>query len=101
MMDVMVPSSLPGGVYCDVISGGLEGGLCTGREVYVDVIGYARVVIDSSEEDPMIAIHIGVIGLHIGMIGTHIGMIGLHICMIGIHISMTSIHIGMIGRYRG
>ncbi|GFN77719.1 alpha-amylase [Plakobranchus ocellatus] len=50
---------LPAGQYCDVISGNLENGSCTGASVTVDGSGRANIHVCSNCEDPMLAIHIG------------------------------------------
>ena len=44
------------GTYCDVISGSLENGACTGYEIIVSG-GSVSVWIPTSNEDPMISIH--------------------------------------------
>ena len=69
-------TSLPKGVYCDIISGNLsnsiwinlndnlinnyisDGTKCTGRTVTVESNGDANILIESKWEDPVIAIHI-------------------------------------------
>ncbi|KAJ8925514.1 hypothetical protein NQ315_009353 [Exocentrus adspersus] len=53
-----LPTSLPAGTYCDVISGGLEGGSCTGKSVTVDDSGNASITLSSGEYDGVIAIHV-------------------------------------------
>jgi len=58
-LDATLPTGLPPGTYCDVISGNLVDGQCTGKVIYVDAASNARIVIDVTEEDPMIAIHAG------------------------------------------
>uniref|UniRef100_A0A671S0V8 Alpha-amylase n=1 Tax=Sinocyclocheilus anshuiensis TaxID=1608454 RepID=A0A671S0V8_9TELE len=50
-------TGLPGGTYCDVISGQKESGRCTGKEVVVGGDGRASFRISNQEEDPFIAIH--------------------------------------------
>ncbi|CAG0886066.1 unnamed protein product [Cyprideis torosa] len=52
-------TTLPQGVYCDVISGVKEDGGCTGKTVTVDAGGVASIDIPADEPVPMIAIHIG------------------------------------------
>ncbi|XP_055958798.1 alpha-amylase-like [Patella vulgata] len=52
-------TGLPGGTYCDVISGNLENGSCTGKTIQVGGDGKAQINVGHSWEDPMIAIHIG------------------------------------------
>ncbi|KAJ8925515.1 hypothetical protein NQ315_009354 [Exocentrus adspersus] len=53
-----LPTSLPAGTYCDVISGGLEGGSCTGKSVTVDDGGNAAISLSSGEDDGVLAIHV-------------------------------------------
>jgi len=48
---------MPSGVYCDIISGNLENGQCTGDVVIVGNDGKAFISIQSSRADPIIAIH--------------------------------------------
>ncbi|XP_053962080.1 alpha-amylase-related protein isoform X1 [Anastrepha ludens] len=48
---------LPAGVYCDVISGALVNGNCTGKFVVVDDLGYADIVLAADEFDGVFAIH--------------------------------------------
>lgn len=50
-------TGMPGGTYCDVISGQKEGGKCTGKKIHVGNDGRAHFKISNSEEDPFIAIH--------------------------------------------
>ncbi|KTF92859.1 hypothetical protein cypCar_00006775 [Cyprinus carpio] len=50
-------TGLPGGTYCDVISGQKESGRCSGKEVVVGGDGRATFRISNQEEDPFIAIH--------------------------------------------
>ncbi|XP_005103373.1 alpha-amylase [Aplysia californica] len=58
-LDKTLQTGLPGGTYCDVISGNLENGKCTGGSVTVNGDGTARVHVCNSCPDPMIAIHVG------------------------------------------
>ncbi|XP_006634941.2 pancreatic alpha-amylase [Lepisosteus oculatus] len=58
-MDVTLNTGLPAGTYCDVISGQKEGGHCTGKEITIRVDGKGRFQINSTAEDPFIAIHAG------------------------------------------
>ena len=51
-------TSLPQGQYCDVISGNLDKGRCTGKTITVQSDGRIQVSISKSTEDPMIAIHV-------------------------------------------
>lgn len=52
-------TGLPAGTYCDVISGNLENGRCTGKTVTVDNEGRAHIQLKTSDEDGVLAIHIG------------------------------------------
>ncbi|XP_055958799.1 alpha-amylase [Patella vulgata] len=52
-------TGLPSGTYCDVISGNLENGRCTGKTIQVGGDSKAHINVGHSWEDPMIAIHIG------------------------------------------
>lgn len=51
---------LPAGRYCDVISGNLEKGRCTGKVVTVQSDGNAEIEIGAGEEDGVLAIHVEV-----------------------------------------
>lgn len=51
---------LPPGTYCDVISGEVINGKCTGKNVIVDDCGYADIEIRADEEDGVLAFHGGV-----------------------------------------
>ncbi|KAK2575071.1 hypothetical protein KPH14_008807 [Odynerus spinipes] len=51
-------SCLPPGTYCDVISGNLENGRCTGKVVKVTEDRKAYVEILTNEEDGVLALHI-------------------------------------------
>lgn len=53
-----LPTSLPAGTYCDVISGALESGSCTGKTVTVDDSGNAAISLSSNEDDGILAIHV-------------------------------------------
>ncbi|XP_012251588.2 alpha-amylase A-like [Athalia rosae] len=48
---------LPAGIYCDVISGKLENGSCTGKTVTVNQDGTAYIEISTSDYDGVLAIH--------------------------------------------
>lgn len=50
-------TSMPGGTYCDVISGQKEGNRCTGRQIQVSERGHAHFEISNRAEDPFVAIH--------------------------------------------
>ncbi|XP_046578652.1 alpha-amylase-like [Haliotis rubra] len=52
-------TGLPSGDYCDVISGDLVNGKCTGKTVNVDANGHAAIHISGADQDPMLAIHAG------------------------------------------
>ncbi|KAK7490507.1 hypothetical protein BaRGS_00018293, partial [Batillaria attramentaria] len=52
-------TGLPQGDYCDVISGNLENGRCTGNSVHVRSDGRAHVYVCSECDDPVVAIHVG------------------------------------------
>uniref|UniRef100_I3KQC8 alpha-amylase n=1 Tax=Oreochromis niloticus TaxID=8128 RepID=I3KQC8_ORENI len=56
-LDVTLNTGMPGGTYCDVISGQKEGSRCTGKQVTVGSDGRAHFWISSRDEDPFIAIH--------------------------------------------
>ncbi|XP_036450017.1 amyAc_bac_euk_AmyA and Aamy_C domain-containing protein [Colossoma macropomum] len=51
-------TGLPGGIYCDIISGDKLSGGCTGKRIQVDKDGRANFNIGNWEEDPFIAIHV-------------------------------------------
>lgn len=51
-------SCLPPGTYCDVISGNLENGRCTGKVVKVTQDRKAYVEILANEEDGVLALHV-------------------------------------------
>lgn len=52
-------TTLPAGTYCDVISGSLSNGSCTGKSVTVESDGNANIRIGASQEDGVLAIHTG------------------------------------------
>ncbi|KAM4806010.1 pancreatic alpha-amylase-like isoform X2 [Urocitellus parryii] len=56
-LSTTLQTGLPGGTYCDVISGDKINGSCTGIKVYVSNDGKAQFSISNSAEDPFIAIH--------------------------------------------
>lgn len=56
-LSTTLQTGLPGGTYCDVISGDKTNGDCTGIKVYVSDDGNAQFSISNSAEDPFIAIH--------------------------------------------
>ncbi|XP_022909394.1 alpha-amylase A-like [Onthophagus taurus] len=49
---------LPAGTYCDVISGGLVDGQCTGKTVNVGDGGMGYVSLEENEDDGVLAIHV-------------------------------------------
>jgi alpha-amylase len=57
-LDQWLQTGLPQGQYCDVISGNLEQGRCTGKTIAVQGDGRAQITISNFEADPMIALHI-------------------------------------------
>ncbi|XP_072398830.1 alpha-amylase-like [Diabrotica undecimpunctata] len=69
-INAILQTSLPPGTYCDVISGDLIDGECTGKVVVVDQEGKADIYLDVDGEDYMLAIHIGVMteGTHEGVV---------------------------------
>ncbi|XP_054166785.1 alpha-amylase-like [Oppia nitens] len=54
----LLKTGLPGGTYCDIISGNLIDGKCTGRQIVVNNDSTAQIVVESNWDDPMIAFHI-------------------------------------------
>ncbi|KAG5285029.1 hypothetical protein AALO_G00033270 [Alosa alosa] len=56
-LDMTLNTGLPGGTYCDVISGQKDGGRCTGKQVNVGGDGRAHFRISNMDEDPFVAIH--------------------------------------------
>jgi len=60
MWAVLVQTCLPQGQYCDVISGNIENGQCTGKVISVGSDGRSSIFISSADEDPMIAINVEV-----------------------------------------
>ena len=51
-------TGLAQGQYCDVISGNLEQGRCTGKTIVVQADGRASIAVSNAVADPMIAIHV-------------------------------------------
>lgn len=49
---------LPTGTYCDVISGDVVNGSCSGKAVTVGSDGYGHISLGDCEEDGVLAIHI-------------------------------------------
>lgn len=58
-MNETLATSLPAGTYCDVISGSMSNGACTGKSVKVGSDGRASIYIGAREEDGVLAIHTG------------------------------------------
>jgi len=58
-LDATLQTGMPAGTYCDVISGNLEGGRCTGSTVNVGGDGRAHISVCGNCDDPMLAIHVG------------------------------------------
>ncbi|CAH1257173.1 AMY2A [Branchiostoma lanceolatum] len=58
-LDTTLQTGLPSGDYCDVISGDLAKGGCTGKTITVREDSRAHIHIKVDDEDPMIAIHAG------------------------------------------
>ncbi|KAJ8409556.1 hypothetical protein AAFF_G00229570 [Aldrovandia affinis] len=56
-LDMTLNTSLPGGTYCDVISGQREGSRCSGKQVTVGGDGRAHFRISNTDEDPFFAIN--------------------------------------------
>lgn len=57
-MNVELQTNLQSGSYCDAISGVRLNNLCTGKTINVDSQGLARIIINSNDENPMVAIHL-------------------------------------------
>ena len=55
-----IQTSLPPGVYCDIITADVVDGRCTGRTVTVASDGTVNLNISNAEEDPVIAIRVDV-----------------------------------------
>lgn len=58
-MSQKLQTSLPAGTYCDVISGSVVNGSCTGKYVTVGSDGYGSISIRATDEDGVLAIHTG------------------------------------------
>ena len=56
-IDVTIGTGMPEGTYCDIISGELQNGACTGKTVYVGGDGRAHIQVSGWGEDPILAIH--------------------------------------------
>lgn len=57
-LSVTLNTSLPGGIYCDIISGQKDGDRCSGKQVTVGSDGRAHFRINNTDEDPFVAIHV-------------------------------------------
>lgn len=57
-MDVQLQTGLPGGSYCDIISGNKINGSCSGKTINVNSDGTAKIYIKYFDTDPVIAFHI-------------------------------------------
>lgn len=57
-IDQSLQTGLPAGTYCDVISGELVNGSCTGKTVTVGNDGYGYIPLSDSEDDGVLAIHV-------------------------------------------
>lgn len=51
-------TGLPQGQYCDLITGNLAQGNCTGKIITVQNDGQAQITVSNNDEDPMVAITI-------------------------------------------
>ncbi|XP_077954803.1 alpha-amylase-like [Gasterosteus aculeatus] len=56
-LDVTLNTGMPGGTYCDVISGEKKGSSCTGKQIQVGGDGRAHFKISNRDADPFVAIH--------------------------------------------
>lgn len=57
MNSVNIPTSLPSGIYCDIITGEKAGGICTGKTIKITK-GSASITLPQSDENGVIAIHL-------------------------------------------
>ncbi|CAF1483031.1 unnamed protein product [Rotaria sordida] len=57
-LDQWLQTGLPAGEYCDIVSGSLIDGRCTGKQVTVHQDGKALIQIGNLEQDPIIGLHI-------------------------------------------
>ena len=58
-LDRTFQTGLPGGRYCDIISGSKINGACTGKTITVNADGTAQIFIKYYDEDPVVAFHTG------------------------------------------
>uniref|UniRef100_A0A8C6UJ36 Alpha-amylase n=1 Tax=Neogobius melanostomus TaxID=47308 RepID=A0A8C6UJ36_9GOBI len=56
-LDMTLNTGMPGGTYCDMISGQKGNGRCTGKQIHVAGDGRAHFKISNRDEDPFLAIH--------------------------------------------
>ncbi|GJQ73903.1 Amy-p [Trypoxylus dichotomus] len=54
----VMQTCLPAGTYCDVISGNLINGACTGKSINVDANGNGFISLEQYEEDGVLAVHV-------------------------------------------
>ncbi|XP_067950583.1 alpha-amylase B-like [Watersipora subatra] len=59
IMQTSVTTGLPAGHYCDIISGDLLNGKCTGMTITVESDSKAKLFIDGSSQNPITAFHLG------------------------------------------
>lgn len=55
-LNVTLQTSLPGGSYCDIISGEVRGNRCTGRMITVDRKGMAGIVLEEKATEGVLAL---------------------------------------------
>lgn len=58
-IDRVFTTGLPSGEYCDISSGNKVGNMCSGRKVFVDANGNAKIILAGNADDGFIAIHVG------------------------------------------
>lgn len=57
-VDEIIETGLPSGVYCDIISGHVLNGKCSGKTVTVTAGGIALISMTDQDEDGVLAIHV-------------------------------------------
>ena len=57
MNSVNIPTDLPSGIYCDIISGEKSSGICTGKTIKI-TNGIVSINLPKSDESGVIAIHV-------------------------------------------
>jgi len=57
-LDHWLHTGLPAGEYCDIVTGSLVDGECTGKQITVHHDGKAKIHIGNLEQDPTIALHV-------------------------------------------